>query len=124
MKLYRFIGENEFKKIIAGETLENKTDWRDIYDTNSIGFCFFQYNRTNNINKIINNVLDNWGFAGIVDNSFLIEIEIEKARKSWGFYPDGFKTEYNLTEYSIKNVKNIYKVEKDINYDYIGIKVF
>ena len=110
MKLYRFIGSEEMEKIITGEKLENHTDWREIYDTNSIGFCFFQYNRTNKIDHIIETVLNDWGFGGIVKENFLVEIEVEKARKSWGFYAGGGRTEFNLTEYSRENVKHLYKI--------------
>ena len=71
MKLFRFISNNEYTRLMSGETIVNTTDYSKKYDTNSKGFCFFAYNRTNNIDLIISNVLDEWGFAGIVNNSYL-----------------------------------------------------
>ena len=38
MILHRFMSENEYKKLVAGETLENHT--RHDAHTSSIGFCF------------------------------------------------------------------------------------
>lgn len=42
MKYVRFMGKEELKKYINGETLHNKTIWRESYgNSDSIGFCFF-----------------------------------------------------------------------------------
>ena len=112
MKLYRFVGEKEMSRLINGETLINTRDWSEINDTNSIGFCFFAYNRTNDLRKIVANALDEWGLAGIVKADYIVEIEIDNARKAWGWYSGGKRTEYNLTSYSINNVKSIHKVAR------------
>ena len=118
MKLFRFIGKNEYARLMNGETLINTTDYSEKYDTNSKGFCFFAYNRTNNIDLIVSVVLDDWGLAGIVDESYLIEIEVPKARKAWGWYSGGKKTEYNLTAYAAKDVVHIYTTERRKAADY------
>lgn len=118
MKLFRFISNNEYARLMAGETIVNTTDYSEKYDTNSKGFCFFAYNRTNNIDLIISNVLDEWGLAGIVNDSYLVEIEVPAARKAWGWYSGGKKTEYNLTQYSEKNILHVYKVAKRNPADY------
>lgn len=42
MKYVRFMGKEELKKYINGETLNNKTIWRENDgNSDSIGFCFF-----------------------------------------------------------------------------------
>jgi len=130
MKLYRFVGKEEVEKLLNNETIENHFDWSEKYDTNSKGICFFAYNRTNNVNKIINVVLDYWGFAGIVKEYALIEIEVETARKAWGFYAGGKRTEYNLFKYSLQDVTGIYTIynewwkDHDEYWKYKGKKVF
>ena len=111
MKLYRFIGEKEKARLLNGEILENYRNWSDYYYTNSVGICFFAYNRTNDLRKIITNVLDEWGFAGIVKADYIVEIDVPKARKAWGWYSGGKRTEYNLTSYSLADVKSIHKVK-------------
>lgn len=133
MKLYRYCGQEEINRILNGETLINNTDWSEIYDSTSKGFCFFSYNRSNDLKKVITNSLTDW-LNGIVNNEYLVEIEVDKAHKARGFYASGFHTEYNLTEYNIKNVKAIYKVIKldvkdwiikgDYYYTYTGERIF
>ncbi len=117
MKLFRFVGEQECKKLLWNETIENDFDWSTKYDTNSKGICFFANNRTQDIEKIANTALDDWGFEGIVKTFALVEIEVETARKAWGFYSGGMRTEYNLTEYSIKDIKAIYKLDKRTSWE-------
>jgi len=133
MKLYRYCGQEEVNNILNGQILKNNTDWSEDHDSTSKGFCFFAYNKSNDLKKIITNSLTDW-LDGIVNNEYLVEIEIDKARKARGFYASGFHTEFNLTEYSIKNVKAIYKVIKldvkdwvvkgDYYYTYTGEKIF
>ena len=115
MRLFRFVGEHEVFQLLTNETLHNDYDWSAEYDTNSKGICFFAYNRTDNINYIINRVLDDWGFEGIVKTFALVEIEVEHARKAWGFYSGGMRTEYNLSEYSIENVTAIYRIKEEFD---------
>jgi len=111
MKLYRFIGEQEAKMLLWNETIENRRDWSEYCDTNSIGICFFANNRTNDMEKIVETALDTWGFSGIVKTFAIVEIEVETARKAWGWYSGGKRTEYNLTSYSIENVKAMYTLD-------------
>ena len=111
MKLYRFIGTKEMNRLMNGEVLERTTDWSEINDTNSIGYCFFAYNRTNDLRKVVTNALEDW-LGGIVKAEYIVEIEVDSARKAYGWYSCGRKTEYNLTSYSMKNVKSIHKVER------------
>lgn len=110
MKLYRFVGESEIFRLLTNEIISNTRDWSEYYDTNSKGICFFAYNRTNNIKKIVETVLDDWGLSGIVKEFALVEVEVPEARKAWGFYSGGKKTEYNLDKYSIENVTAIYRI--------------
>ena len=112
MKLYRFISEKEMSRLMNGEIITNNRDWSAYYDTNSIGLCFFAYNRTNDLRKVVYNALDEWGLSGIVKADYIVEIEIDNARKAWGWYSGGKRTEYNLTSYSIANVKSINKVAR------------
>ena len=109
MKLYRYCGQEEINKLMNGEILVNNTDWSRIYDTNSKGFCFFAYNRTNDMKKVISRSLEDW-LGGIVNAEYIIEIEVDSAKKSYGFYASGYHAEYNLTSYSIENVKAISRV--------------
>lgn len=110
MKLYRFIGKKELDSILSGEKQFNDFDWSSCCDTTSKGICFFAYNRTSNINIIIERVLNDWGFSGIVKDYAILEIEVSKARKAKGFYASGYHTEYNLFEYSLKDVNNIWLI--------------
>lgn len=42
MILHRFMGELEYERLMAGETLENSTVHRDMgSDSDAVGFCFF-----------------------------------------------------------------------------------
>ena len=42
MKYVRFMGKDELKKYMNGQTLHNKTIWREnAGNSDSIGFCFF-----------------------------------------------------------------------------------
>lgn len=134
MKLYRFISENEMNKLMNNEIIANNRDWSNYYNTNSIGICFFSYNRTNDLRKIVYNALEEWGFAGIVQADYIVEVEVDSARKAWGWYSGGKRTEYNLTAYSLTKVKSIHKITKldakdwlvcgDYFYTYGVIKVF
>lgn len=114
MKLYRFVGENEVFQLLTNKTIKNNRDWSQFCDTNSKGICFFAYNRTNKIDHIVNTVLDDWCFDGIVKTFALVEIEVPTARKAWGFYAGGKRSEYNLTEYSLKDIKAIYRINREI----------
>ena len=98
MKLYRFVGKNELVALLNGQTIVNNTDYSKQFDTTSKGFCFFQNNRAKKINVIAESALEY--LSGIVDVYAIICIEVENARKARGFYSVGYKTEYNLTEYS------------------------
>lgn len=110
MKLYRFIGKKECDSLLNNEKQFNNFDWSICCDTTSKGICFFAYNRTSNIDLIIERVLDDWGFSGIVKDYAIIEIDVPTARKAKGFYSSGFHTEYNLFEYSLFDVKNIWLI--------------
>lgn len=120
MKLYRYCGQEEITRLMNGEVLENNTDWSAIRDTTSKGFCFFAYNRTNDMSKVVTCSLEDW-LGGIVNDEYIVEIEVEKAKKSKGFYASGYHAEYNLSSYSIKNVKAISKVIKLNPADYIVV---
>ena len=111
MKLYRYCGQNEVDALLNGEVLTSVIDWSEKYDTNSKGFCFFAYNRTNDMRKIITQSLEDW-LGGIVKADYIVEIDVDSAKKSYGFYACGRRTEYNLASYSLKNVKAISKVVK------------
>jgi len=110
MRLFRFISEREFNSIMSGERIHSERDWSLKYDTNSKGICFFANNRTDKIDRIVETALDDWGFSGIVKEYAVIEIETETARKAWGFYSGGRRTEYNLTDYDLTMVKAVYTI--------------
>lgn len=40
MKTERYMSENEFKKLMTGEDLENRTDYSKVAHSGSVGFCF------------------------------------------------------------------------------------
>lgn len=110
MRLYRFIGEKEYNSLLSGEKQYNDRDWSEYYDTTSKGICFFAYNRTNDINRIVEVALEEWCYSGIVKEYAIIEVEVNSARKAKGFYASGFHTEYNLFEYDISCIKNVYRI--------------
>ena len=110
MRLFRFIGEKEYNSLLCGEKQINNFDWSMKYETTSKGICFFANNRTNDIDHIVEVALEEWGYAGIVKEYAIVEVEVDKARKAKGFYASGFHTEYNLFEYDISCVKNVYRI--------------
>ncbi len=81
-KLMRFMGVNELAAFLAGQELENHTDWRKKGQrTDSKGFCFF------NLSEPPEERLKY--LSGIVDHSFVAVFEVEdgvKLRESSGRY--------------------------------------
>lgn len=131
MKYVRFMGKEELKKYINGETLHNKTIWRENYGkSDSIGFCFFDdsVDPEERLKYL----------AGVVDMSAVAVFErtVENPmRKSTGIYRDpendtienwfaallgeGIKTmeiqEYSIEEYSEKTMRLVKTGTPDIN---------
>lgn len=114
MTLYRFIGKEEYNKLMNGETVYNNTDWSEYADTNSKGFCFMA-STFKNVNKVLTYKLDDLGMSGCVSTDYFIVVKVDKARKAWGWYSGGKQAEYNLFQYSLKNVSAIYTFEKDFS---------
>lgn len=110
MRLFRFIGEKEYNSLLSGEKQTNDFDWSIKYETTSKGICFFTNNRTNDINRIVEVALDDWCYSGIVKEYAIVEVEVDRARKAKGFYASGFHTEYNLFEYDLSCVTNVYRI--------------
>ena len=84
MKYVRFMGKEELKKYINGETLHNKTIWRENDgNSGSIGFCFFDdsVDPEERLKYL----------AGVVDMSTVAVFERtveDPMRKSTGIYRD------------------------------------
>lgn len=106
-KLMRFMGVNELAAFLAGEELENHTDWRKrAQRTDSKGFCFFDLSEPPEERMKY--------LAGIVDSSFIAVFEVAdgvKLRESSGRYaipghesvfppPMQKKREYSTERYS------------------------
>lgn len=121
MTLYRFIGKKELEALMNNETVFNYTDYSEEHDTNSIGFCFFADNRKNTTAEAAAERAHEY-LGGIVDHYALVQIEVEKARKAWGWYSAGRKIEYNLTEYSKANVVSAWICKNKV-IDYFGKNV-
>lgn len=107
MELMRFMGVNELAAFLAGEELENHTDWRNKGQrTNSKGFCFFDLSEPPEERLKY--------LAGVVDRSFIAVFEVAdgvKLRESSGRYaipghgavfppPMQNKVEYSTERYS------------------------
>lgn len=131
MKYVRFMGKEELKKYINGETLHNKTIWRESHgNSDSIGFCFFDdsVDPEERLKYL----------AGVVDMSAVAVFErtVENPmRKSTGIYRDpendtienlfaaflggDIKTmeiqEYSIEEYSEKTMRLVKTGTPDIN---------
>ena len=131
MKYVRFMGKEELKKYINGETLNNKTIWRENYgNSDSIGFCFFDdsVDPEERLKYL----------AGVVDMSAVAVFERtveDPMRKSTGIYRDpendtienwlaaflgeNIKTmeiqEYSIEEYSEKTMRLVKTGTPDIN---------
>lgn len=131
MKYVRFMGKEELKKYMNGETLHNKTIWRENYgNSDSIGFCFFDdsVNPEERLKYL----------AGVVDMSAVAVFErtVENPmRKSIGIYRnpendtvenllaaflgEDIKTmeiqEYSIEEYSEKTMRLVKTGTPDIN---------
>ena len=106
-KLMRFMGVNELAAFLAGEELENHTDWRKrAQSTDSRGFCFFDLSEPPEERLKY--------LSGVVDRSFVAVFEAEdgvKLRESSGRYaipghgdvfppPMQKKREYSTERYS------------------------
>lgn len=131
MQYVRFMGKEELKKYINGETLNNKTIWRENYgNSDSIGFCFFDdsVDPEERLKYL----------AGVVDMSAVAVFERtveDPMRKSTGIYRDpendtienwlaaflgeDIKTmeiqEYSIEEYSEKTMRLVKTGIPDIN---------
>lgn len=108
-KLMRFMGVNELAAFLAGEELENHTDWRKkAQSTDSKGFCFFDLSEPPEERLKY--------LSGVVDRSFIAVFEVEdgvKLRESSGRYaipghgavyppPMQNKKEYSIEQYSVR----------------------
>lgn len=106
-KLMRFIGVNELAAFLAGQELENHTDWRKrAQSTDSKGFCFFDLSEPPEERLKY--------LAVVVDRSFVAVFEVKdgvKLRESSGRYavpghgdvfppPMQSKVEYSTEQYS------------------------
>lgn len=106
-KLMRFMGVNELAAFLAGQELENHTDWRKrAQSTDSKGFCFFDLSEPPEERLKY--------LAGVVDRSFVAVFEVKdgvKLRESNGRYaipghgcvfppPMQSKVEYSIERYS------------------------
>ena len=111
-KLMRFMGVNELAAFLAGQELENHTDWsKRSKGTKSKGFCFFDLSEPPEERLKY--------LSGIVDRSFIAEFEVEdgvKLRESSGRYaipghgdvfppPMQKKREYSTERYSSRTFK-------------------
>ena len=87
MKVYRFMSREELDKYLAGETLENRTEWkRKVHNrSTSVGFCFFVDDVP--IESRLHYV------SGIVSFQVIAEFEADsgKLKQSVGFYRDPSK---------------------------------
>lgn len=111
-KLMRFMGVNELAAFLAGQELENHTDWRKKGQrTDSKGFCFFDLSEPPEERLKY--------LAGVVDSSFIAVFEVEdgvRLRESSGRYaipghgdvfppPMQKKKEYSAERYSSRTFK-------------------
>lgn len=107
MELMRFMGVNELAAFLAGEELENHTDWsKKGQRTKSKGFCFFDLSEPPEERLKY--------LTGVVDRSFIAVFEVDdgvKLRESYGRYaipgygcvfppPMQNKVEYSTERYS------------------------
>ena len=103
MKYYRFMGETEYAKLMAGETLKSNKDWSKTCRTNSVGFCFLRYDDFTPEEALL-------FIKGIVDNAHCVIFETEETlREGYGCYANPYSNPYSLeletiivAEYSIK----------------------
>lgn len=111
-KLMRFMGVNELAAFLAGQELENHTDWRKKGQrTDSKGFCFFDLSEPPEERLKY--------LSGVVDSSFIAVFEVEdgvRLRESSGRYaipghgdvfppPMQKKKEYSAERYSSRTFK-------------------
>lgn len=111
-KLMRFMGVNELAAFLAGQELENHTDWRKrAQSTDSKDFCFFDLSEPPEERLKY--------LAGVVDRSFVAVFEVAdgvKLRESSGRYaiqghrdvfppPMQSKVEYSTEQYSSQTFK-------------------
>lgn len=110
MRLFRFMCEKEFEKLIDGETLVNNKNHKG--NTGSKGFCFMEYEMDRDIQYSYEYL------SGIVDDDVVVVFETDNknVNDSWGIYADPYgsffatiiETEYCTTTYN----KDTFKILK------------
>ena len=84
MRIYRFMSQEELDRYLAGETLENRTEWeREMHNrSSSVGFCFF--GDDDPIESRLRYL------SGVVDFTVIAEFEADnrKLEQSVGWYRD------------------------------------
>lgn len=84
MRVYRFMSQEELDRYLAGETLENRTEWkRKMHNrSSSVGFCFFGDDVP--IESRLHYV------SGVVSFAVIAEFEADsrKLKQSVGWYRD------------------------------------
>lgn len=101
LKLYRFMGPQEYEALISGQTLTNtKNHAEDGSHTDSVGFCFTASPPFKSIHWL----------SGVVDTDYCVCIRISprKVKKCRGRYGEGWKDEYCCTSYKLDDIELVY----------------
>lgn len=101
LRLYRFMGSEEYNALISGQQLTNETKHADAGNhTNSVGFCFTPSPPFKSIHWL----------SGLVDTDYCVCIVIpaKKMTATRGRYSCGWKDEYCCTSYSLDDIELIY----------------
>ena len=122
MKVFRFMSMKEFEEYQVGNVLFNDKDHKKSGRTDSIGFCFMNYDEE--IPELAYEYL-----SGIVSNDVCAVFEVDKSylTESYGVYADPYgdffdtrtKVEYCCQSYSKDNFKLLsyaFDVYNDFNW--------
>ena len=127
MKVFRFMSKKEFKLFKSGKTLINDAEHKKVYDSDSVGFCFFDED----------DYSPEYAYeflSGIVSNDVCVRFEVDKSLliKSHGIYADPFgdnffstmgATEYCCTSYNNKDFKMLSYSIGFSDYDFDWTKI-
>lgn len=109
------MSDKEYRLLLAGETLTNKTDHAaNGCKSTSIGFCFFTEQPEEAIHWLSGNVCTDWCVTFDIPDQLLTKSRAryrDPERDSWDNPASMWLTEYCLQEYSLSKV-NIIKADE------------
>lgn len=122
MIVHRFMSDNEYQRLIKGETLINtRNHANDGSRTTSIGFCFFTEPPDEVIHWLSGNVCTDWCVTFDIQEDLLTESKgryRDTEKDSFSNPAVKWRREYCLQEYSIHTARIIEATDKWTGYGF------